>query len=246
MTTAYVLGAGASHAYEVSPTGVRPPFARGFFSAYHNLAISKDFEARVGDIVNHVRDVYGLPPERFGEFDQDVEQFMTHLDIQLRQMAHMRARGESEAAAFGQFAQSSKAYDQMIFLIAHVLNEIQNGPISDPYTRLVHASDASDAFITFNWDTLLDRALLESGRWTPDTGYGVLFESLLDETWREPRATESEPKLLKLHGSTNWLVNYVSRTLDTGERAMTTIRDKPGYATIVWEPNFDSLVTRPV
>ena len=87
--TVYLLGAGASHSYGESPTGVRPPLARGFFESYSALAIAEDLEVRVGSTVNHVRDTYGLPPEGFGLFEQDIEQFMTHLDIQVRELAQV-------------------------------------------------------------------------------------------------------------------------------------------------------------
>ncbi|MBA7578018.1 hypothetical protein ES708_19874 [subsurface metagenome] len=50
--TVYILGAGASYAYDQSPTGVRPPLARGFFQAYKDLPISEDLDVRVGDLIN--------------------------------------------------------------------------------------------------------------------------------------------------------------------------------------------------
>lgn len=140
------------------------------------------------------------------------------------------------------YFQANKAYDEMIFLIAHVLNEIQNGPVSRAYAGLVQACRDTDLLITFNWDTLLDRALRETGQWDPDTGYEVLFESVLDGEWREPKASASgghHPRLLKLHGSTNWLVNYVSRNLTTGDREMVTSGEKPGYVMISLEPNLE-------
>ena len=87
MPTMYLLGAGASHAYTESTTGVRPPLASGFFRAYAELPISADHRIQIGSVVNHVRDTYGVPPEEFGGFDQDIEQFMTHLDIQLRYLS---------------------------------------------------------------------------------------------------------------------------------------------------------------
>jgi hypothetical protein len=56
--------------------------------------------------------------------------------------------------------------------------------------------------------------------WTPDTGYGIKFESIFDEGWRLPeRPLFSQPSLLKLHGSTNWLTRYLTRNAVTGERA---------------------------
>jgi hypothetical protein len=77
-----------------------------------------------------------------------------------------------------------------------------------------------DTLLTFNWDTILDRVLWESGRWYPDDGYGVTFGYVLDETWqRTPRhVPASELQVLKLHGSTNWLIPYVSFDLRNGIR----------------------------
>lgn len=77
MTDTYILGAGASFTYDESPTGVRPPLANGFFGAYCSLDISGDIQVRVGDIVTYVRDEYGLQPENFSAFDENVESFMT-------------------------------------------------------------------------------------------------------------------------------------------------------------------------
>src|SRR5690606_20011783 len=128
----------------------------GFFQAYTDLDISGDLEVGVGAILNHVRDTYGIPYEDFGGFDQDVEQFMTHLDIQLRYLAAMmNQRGLGvQPNTFGQFIQANQAFDQSIFLAAHILNEIQNGPISGTYGKFVAACDESDVLATFNWDTL--------------------------------------------------------------------------------------------
>jgi hypothetical protein len=71
----------------------------------------------------------------------------------------------------------------------------------------------NDRFVTFNWDTLLDRALADSGGWNPQDGYGVTFASSLDGTWKKriPGGPQYKThwKLLKLHGSTNWLVPYL-------------------------------------
>ena len=92
--TIYVFGAGASHAYDQSPTSVLPPLAKDFFQAYSQLEISADFEVRVGAVVNYVRDIFGIPQEDFGNFDQNIEQFMTQLDLQTRFLATKMAEGE--------------------------------------------------------------------------------------------------------------------------------------------------------
>lgn len=242
MKTAYIFGAGASYAYDQSPTGVRPPLARGFFEAYKALPISEDLEVRVGDLINHVRDIYGLSYDNFNRFNQDIERFMTHLDIQVRQMASMRPEllKLDSPNPLVSFWQSVRVYDEMLFLIAHVLNEIQNGPISRLYSEILINSDNEDTFITFNWDTLLDRTLAATGNWKPDDGYGVSFLKLYDKGWKEPAVPNTvSPKLLKLHGSTNWLVPYLTWRLDTGERCMIMPAKAKSATTLGWEYDFN-------
>ncbi len=233
MPTAYIFGAGASHSYKDSPSGVQPPLASGFFDAYRRLRISKDFEVRVGDIINYARDRRGIPPHQFVQFDPNIEQFMTEVDELVQKYAANIPRQKGNAEFLAEFAHLNKVCDQMIFLFPHVLNEIQNGPPCREYSAMVSQCSGSDTLITFNWDTLLDRALLESGRWFPDTGYGITFRDLLDSNWRSPDTTKAELTLLKLHGSTNWLVNYITRDFRTGERAMLRKKDKgDGRATL--------------
>jgi hypothetical protein len=56
---------------------------------------------------------------------------------------------------------------------------------------------SGDAVITFNYDLALDRELRQSGKWSLASGYGFPVEAVPLE--------DSACKLLKLHGSTNWL-----------------------------------------
>jgi hypothetical protein len=53
-----------------------------------------------------------------------------------------------------------------------------------------------DSIITFNYDVALDSKLRESGKWSIGDGYGFPIEGL---------PTGSPVKILKLHGSINWL-----------------------------------------
>ena len=83
---------------------------------------------------------------------------------------------------------------------------------------LLEICGPNESFITFNWDTLLDRALADSGGWTPQDGYGVTFASILDSGWRKKMQGKPQYntkwRLLKLHGSTNWLVPYLAVKFD--------------------------------
>jgi len=174
MNVTYLLGAGASHSYNRSISGIPLPLSNDFFSTYSSLPISEDFEVRMGDIANYVRDVHGIPWERFNSFNMNVEAFMTELDENVRLLAERIQTGKLSTEQRGNYYSWVRAYDQMIFLFTHVLNETQNGPVSREYSRLVSMCDENDTMITLNWDTLIDRALYES-----KIGYQIQVMGLL-------------------------------------------------------------------
>ncbi len=225
MARAFIFGAGASFSYMQSKTGIRPPLATRLFETYFQLPIADDPYVVVGNLVNYVRDSRGIPPERFGDFKENAEDFLTELDDRVNELAWeipalYERKNNQGARKFMEFIQANGAYDQSVWLFAHTLNETQNGSVSRQYSTLVNVLEKDDKLITFNWDTLLDRALMEYSNWTPDTGYGFEFNAIFDEGWRKVRDNESTRLLLKLHGSTNWLVNYITRDMRTGERAI--------------------------
>lgn len=58
----YLLGAGASRAYDQSPTHQRVPLARDVFQIYSTLNISANPWVLVGDIVQYVSESRGITP----------------------------------------------------------------------------------------------------------------------------------------------------------------------------------------
>jgi hypothetical protein len=213
------MGAGSSRGYSKSITGIQPPLASNYFSTFSNLAISGDFLVKIGFIVNYIRDVYGIPPELQPiDFDKNIEEVFANLDEYLHKSLSTIDKEIMNEHQFMELMEWTKAYDQFIFWFTHVLNEIQNGDVCPIYSKLIQISKPIDTFITFNWDTILDRALKENGSWFPDDGYQINFDSLFDKGWRETKKTVSRNKLLKLHGSTNWLSDYVTRNLQDGKR----------------------------
>lgn len=102
-----------------------------------------------------------------------------------------------------------KAYTELIFLFTSVLNEIQNGPPSKAHIKLASLLNPEDIILTFNWDTLMDRALTITGDWNCFNGYLVKPLSVYQNQWLSNSSKASEirksPLILKLHGSTNWL-----------------------------------------
>lgn len=88
---------------------------------------------------------------------------------------------------------------------------IQNGPSSISHIKLSNRLCAKDTVITFNWDTILDKCLSKTDHWKTDDGYGIIPHKIFRNEWVLPKynsSYSSYPKILKLHGSTNWLTGY--------------------------------------
>jgi hypothetical protein len=208
--TLWLFGAGASHHYNLNARGVPVPLANRFFEAFHDLPTSSGFNAHVGPLVSHLQEYRGIRPDKVHEFHENIEAFMTSLENELIQI---KARGEETSKEdFPKALSLAMAMNNMTFILANVINEAQNGPTETLYAYLLGFCSPNDIFVTFNWDTLLDRALASSGGWSPNDGYCLSFSGALDGEWRKAahgkRAFKTNWKLIKLHGSTNWLVPY--------------------------------------
>lgn len=97
-----------------------------------------------------------------------------------------------------------------------MVNAIQNGPPSEPHIRVARSLREEDVIITFNWDTLMDRALVETKPWTPDFGYGFSPRQVYRNGWKVPlgHPTGKAPRILKLHGSSNWITGVTIHRQD--------------------------------
>lgn len=209
----YLFGAGASHGYSESSTMLSPPLAKNFFSTYGKLDIAADRFVRVGSIINYVRDTRGLNPIEFAYWEENIEDFLTEIDDQIENPKKVSALDFADKFSL------DKSYTEMLFLFSSVLNEIQNGEICSNYAALCKTLADDDVLITFNWDTLLDRALDEFTGWSPDSGYNICIQKIFRDEWITPsKKFEISPKLLKLHGSTNWLMPYYSLDYRFDER----------------------------
>jgi len=213
---AYLLGAGASRAYELSPTGLRMPLARDVFEKYSKLNISSNSWVLVGEIINHVSQSRGIPPEDFGRFNEDIEEFFSEIEASLLDAIE----GNDEIEIIWE----SKILNQLLFLFASVVNEIQNGPISEAHRNIARSLSPQDRILTFNWDTLMDRALAAETSWRTDFGYQVIPHLIYRNGWAPPMlAMDNVPLLLKLHGSTNWLTSY--NTMEHGKPTLMQTSD---------------------
>jgi hypothetical protein len=218
--TVWLFGAGASHHYNLNPWGVPVPLANDFIRAMHALPTSQGFHSHIGPLVSFLENERGIPAEDIPHWSENIETFMTSIEAGINEF---RAKGKRRLSR-EEMARSmsfSMAFNNMSFICANIVNESQNGPLDPVYRELLDFAGPNDVFATFNWDTLLDRAHASTGGWSPNTGYGMSFAAALDGDWREQIAGrvnyKSNWKLLKLHGSVNWLVPHTGVKIDTLE-----------------------------
>ena len=198
-----LLGAGASKAYGDSPSGVRMPIAIDFFDTFEKLSISKNPWALRDALYEYIRSTKNVDPHTYLNSGIDIER----LHSEIEEWILDSPKGEREYEKVFRF----HPYNELIYIFSSAVNEIQNGPVSKAHTSLAEHLKEEDIIITFNWDTLMDRALAKTKKWSTDSGYGFLPKSIYRNKWTAPdRKYEKKPstRLIKLHGSTNWLTSH--------------------------------------
>jgi hypothetical protein len=202
----FVLGAGASKSYSTSPTGVRMPVARDFFETFDRLKISGNTWVLQEGLIGYLESKGVANVVEYLRSGIDIEELHSKIGEDLTKVI-----GSDDVE---EWIWPYKAYNELVFLFTSVINEIQNGPISNSHRKIARLLRPDDAVITFNWDTLMDRALEAETTWTVDSGYMLRPRGVFDLHWRAPREAgrqSLQPALMKLHGSTNWLTAYVTR-----------------------------------
>ena len=199
----YMVGAGFSKSYEKSPTLLKMPLANEIFKTYNQLNISSNPNILVGDIISYVGQFYNISPIEFIDFNMNIEDL--HSEIEEKLSIALSQNNFVDKIIF------YRVYNQLVFLFTSVINEIQNGPTSKAHLNLINTIEDGDSIITFNWDTLIDRALIEKTNWNIDTGYLVQPHMIYRDKWEKYNKNKvSSIKLIKLHGSTNWLTSHTS------------------------------------
>lgn len=200
----FIIGAGASKSYSQSITQNRMPIANDFFKIYSRTpSLSTNRWVLVGKLINYLRDYRNIDVVRFG-FPDDLDIEELHSEIFLK---------FTEAVEHIDKVWLQGVYMELIFLFSSLINEIQDGPVSRFYTNLISKMNKSDSIITFNWDCLIDRSLFETKKWSPMLGYGIEAKNFYyGSGWvnKLEQKTECKTKLLKLHGSTNWIKKYTT------------------------------------
>lgn len=224
----FLLGAGASKAYDQSPTGLRMPIASDFFATYDKTSLASDSWALIEGLIGYLENWVRVG-SAYGYLRSGIDMESLHSEIEAARNEAMRTGN------FFDWMVPYRAYNELVFLFAGVINEIQNGPVSRPHLKLVQALTPGDVVLTFNWDTLMDRALAESTPWRPDWGYGCFPLEVFRDGWTKPEVRSGDTStvsLIKLHGSTNWLTAH---PVTDGQQTIHSSHDLPADAFAVYE-----------
>lgn len=202
-----LLGAGASKSYADSLTKVKMPIAKDFFKTFNSLRISEERWVLVGDILNYLKAFHHIPYTGFIDYNQDIE--VLHSEV-ANKLNLILEKGENIFSS-NENILIYKTYIQLIFVFTSVINEIQNGPPSISHINLANQLTNEDVILTFNWDTLMDRALEQTTEWNTDSGYFIKPTMIYKNEWKKSKEFDSKkfPTILKLHGSSNWLTSYL-------------------------------------
>ena len=182
--------------------GVAPPLDTDFFVQAQRMPLSQQTRAD--------RDLFSFIRSEFGQGDPPtLEVFFTQVSAIDRFHRDFNIRGRPS----GRFSRNLSALRK---LVPRVFDQALGGLTCTWHQRIVSAMRSGDAFVSFNYDALIDQALWEVGgnRWDPFVGYGFNIESV-SESWipePHPGPTVLNPiLLLKPHGSLNWMINDSTR-----------------------------------
>ncbi|WP_333871369.1 hypothetical protein [Desulforamulus putei] len=209
MTKVYVLGAGAAAAYTGSYLGETSPVAKNFFQkAMRVINIHRIKDRYFGDedlkfdhIFDFIKKFWGIPREQVHRSNLDMEEVLTLLNIEMEEDIPGRDR-------------LLQAYEEYLLLMALTFDKILYGKPCPHHRRIARSLKPGDTVISFNYELLMDYALhhLERNdtRWHIKDGYGISCDHLTGSYDKRNLpagavAGGSNVKLLKLHGSLNWL-----------------------------------------
>lgn len=210
LSTTFLLGAGATRGalkgFNLNGHRILAPLNGDFLKVVSNFVAALNNSGpknRLERIKSFMHDRIGIAKGR--QNVQTMEQIFSMLYIAKDFMEIYKERR-------GRRAQKLQEIDDFLILMMRLFSEISKHAARSEsfniYRKFVNILGPNDTIITLNYDTLLDRELLSRG-WNPQTGYCIslsphLFRGL--PRTRVPNSQVASIKLIKLHGSFNWLI----------------------------------------
>ncbi len=195
---AVILGAGASRgaSYVNTLLPVKPPLDRDFFNQVQALP-----DGRHGKIV---RDLLTVARDEFGpDLKVTMEEFFTHVEFLDEFHSRLKVDRGPRRRTYREIQET------FLHALTAVLAASTEGFACEYHDVLAAALRPGDTVLSFNYDTLIDRALKAraGNRWRASQGYGVpVVDGCSDwEAQPAPGPPARVPiRLLKMHGSLNW------------------------------------------
>ncbi len=211
MKTVYLLGAGAAAGYQESYIGENSPVSKNFFTkAARVMNVHKIKDRYFNDdgqnyhhLFSFIEQLWGVDRNKIGLTDIDInmEEVLTLLHIELQENPHS--------------LELKRACREYMLLMSITFDKILYGNPCPYHQKIAASLKPGDVVISFNYELLMDNALLLSKRWFPHDGYGVHCKLLSADSSYHVDSAVSEVALLKLHGSFNWLYCSECRQLFT-------------------------------
>ena len=177
-----ILGAGASAGYENSEVKLRSPVAKSFLKISKKLVDNHQIQEQFGELWGFIEKYYHIDKEKIGSCEINIEELLTFLDIDKK---HKKVR------------------EKLIQIIYLTLDKVLRSDPCPYHQKLINQLGHNDTIITFNWDLLVDNAISSESASPPD--YATIFDKTFTGEWGSYNPGADHPKLLKLHGSLNWM-----------------------------------------
>jgi hypothetical protein len=204
----FVLGAGATRGAVphvlVNRKRIKSPLNRDFFDVVEKFANAYRDGRRTRRRYQRLRKVLESEFPTRGKWPLPMETAFSLLYVS-KDFPEIYAAGAGRRRQPG----SRKEIEDFLRLTFGVLGAIEVGASTgNLYSELVRHLESNDSIITLNYDAVLDRALIRAG-WPPGKGYcliGGQNKIVPRRSKVPPSAQLADVRLLKLHGSLNWLV----------------------------------------
>ena len=215
-----VLGAGATRgaSFVDGNRACLPPLDSDFYTQLQRIANGKH-QKLIDEVISDAVEMFGT------NFSVTMETMFTTLEHTSRML---ETTGENKDFTVEDIWRKQNRLKQAI---AAVLEESISPSVTTPndcryHERLVRGLRKSDAIISFNYDCVIDHSLKLHGatKWNPHHGYGFILKGAGgknltgDQFWMPPGSgvvAADSIKLLKLHGSLNFLVTNEMETRPT-------------------------------
>ncbi len=193
-----VLGAGASRgaSFAADPTSVLPPLDADFFQQLSRMRQTDESRR----LLRFVREEFG------SEVGLSMEEFFSQADYTDRFHSELNVDPGPHVRKY------AAALEDFMVLLPRVLHASIGHHVCSHHAQLARALRAADCVITYNYDCIMDRALVDEAgvRWDPDAGgYGFPITTG-GKSWKTHgpgRPPRTPIQLLKMHGSMNWHIS---------------------------------------